>query len=72
MSDASRHARIADKLHRVWVARQHLTFGQLMEQIEDEAWRQLEAATMREFSARWMHLPDQFLEQALDTFLSRQ
>ena len=65
MNDPARIGRIAVGLQSLWSAHPHLTFGQLVEKVEDVAWAQLEAATMRSYSARLMNLPDVFLESAL-------
>ena len=65
MHAPQRIARIGVALQSVWCANPHLSFGQLNEKVEDVAWPQLEAATMRSYSARWMNLPDAYLESAL-------
>ncbi len=67
--DLPRITRISSKLTACWSANPDLRFGQLLEFIENVSWRELEKAHQREFSARWLYLPDEFLEKGLDIWM---
>jgi len=61
--------RILSKFERAWDAQPDLSFGQLVENVENTAW---DLVAQRHCSARLANLPDQVLEMALDKTLSTQ
>lgn len=65
-ADAARIPRMMDKLTQLWEAHPELSLGQLLEQVEDAAWDQMEAVQNRHVSRRLMNLPDHWLETGIN------
>ncbi len=70
-ADPARIARMVAKLEELWQANPDLRLGQLLERVEDTAWDGLEALQQRHVSRRLMHLPDHWLETAINHHLPR-
>ncbi len=66
--DPARVQRITAKLCTLWAANPDVTLGALMEVVENVAWEQ---CPYRDFSARLMNLPDEWLEKALDHVIAQ-
>lgn len=66
IADPARIPRMMAKLEELWSAHPELCLGQLLEQIEDVAWDQLEQFQQRHVSRRLMNLPDHWFETALN------
>lgn len=58
------------KLKQAWTLTPELTFGQLVESVENIAWDMFQKISQREFSMRLLHLPDNFFEAALDQWIN--
>jgi hypothetical protein len=64
VKDPTRIPKICAMLQSLWVANPNLSFGQLIESVESLAWDG--PFPNRDFSARLMNLPDEWLEHALN------
>lgn len=66
IADPARIPRMLAKLTQLWEANPEMRLGQLLEQVEDVAWDQMEALQSRHVSRRLMNLPDHWFETGLN------
>lgn len=62
------HQRLLQKLAAAWEATPHLSFGQLIESVDNVVW---DAVPQRHVSARLMHIADPLFEAALEQWTNQ-